>query len=81
MVKYFKRLGRWIRCRHKWTKYRIDDVEMMLVMTSRTVRLPEGVNYNCEGVRCCSKCGEVRSYGKKIITLYAMGSDNGDTGK
>ena len=71
-MKYLLRLIRWLHCRHKWSKSRLDEGGVMMGVSDMMVF--EQIDPNRECVKICMKCGEVRTCGKKVYNIDITGS-------
>ena len=67
--KHLQQLIRWIKCRHVWQTWRMDDA-MNPIGSGVGIKVYEPLGCNREKVKICSKCGEVRTFGKKITILW-----------
>lgn len=68
VIKYFNRLRRWFKCQHKWKVWLMCDP--LNPISSGNIYAPEKLDPNKEKVKICSKCGEVRTFGRRINVLW-----------
>jgi len=54
------RFYRWLKCRHKWERYELDDTSLL----NCNLRVYETMRYDAKGIIVCKKCSEIRTVGK-----------------
>ncbi len=66
--KYIGRLKRWLKCRHKWEVWDMDNA--LNPLSCGQIKSVEKMDPNREKIKICLKCTEVRTFGKKTNILW-----------
>jgi len=70
-MKYWNRFIRWCKCQHKWKKMSMSDSEVVEIM-NYNIKIYETMNPNQERIKICTKCSEVRTFGKVTTVIGGM---------